>query len=185
MYKTYQCSRLRKNCGSQLVEFGPALFIVLLVGLFPLLDLMYVGMAYCCGWYYNQMEAREVSITPPPANPSPPPYTISYANAQLTYINELQLKANEFCNSGIAKFIGFDEQLCTIKLNSDGNAPNAANANGWRVFTSSVTTLISVRPFLSFKSGIFDRGNGIPGVTKPLNFQYFTQLVQEQQMPGI
>jgi hypothetical protein len=48
MYKIYPNSRLRKNKGAVLAEFGPALLLLPIVGFFPLLDLVYLAMAYCC-----------------------------------------------------------------------------------------------------------------------------------------
>lgn len=52
----------RRNKGNQITELGPALFILLIVVLFPLAALIYMGMGVGCGWFLNHMCTRAVAV---------------------------------------------------------------------------------------------------------------------------
>lgn len=55
--------RHRKTTGSSISEFGPVLFVVLLFICFPLLDLIALGLEYCCGSMLNHTQLREAAVT--------------------------------------------------------------------------------------------------------------------------
>ena len=55
----------RDSRGNQISELGPALFIILIVILFPLMLLIYLGLGYACGWYLNHMSTRAAAIVVP------------------------------------------------------------------------------------------------------------------------
>ncbi len=48
--------------GSAITEFGPALFLFVVIIFFPMLDLLGLCAAYCAGWYCNFMVCRELAV---------------------------------------------------------------------------------------------------------------------------
>lgn len=55
--------RLRSPSGSALVEAGPSLYILLIIVFFPLMDLLFICMQFCCGWYANHEFTHELSVS--------------------------------------------------------------------------------------------------------------------------
>jgi hypothetical protein len=56
-------TRLRRNKkGNQIAEFGPAVFILIIAVLIPMLVMIYVGFGFCCGWYLNFMSVRAAAV---------------------------------------------------------------------------------------------------------------------------
>lgn len=54
-------SRSRKG---SIAELGPALFILIIVILVPLMALICVGLGFACGWYLNFMSVRAAATVP-------------------------------------------------------------------------------------------------------------------------
>ncbi len=52
----------RNRCGTAISEFGPALFILLLVIFFPVLDLISICFAYCIVMVLNYNQTHEASL---------------------------------------------------------------------------------------------------------------------------
>ena len=52
----------RGKKGSAITEFGPSLFLFLVVIFFPLLDMLGLAAVYCTAWYANYMCVRELSV---------------------------------------------------------------------------------------------------------------------------
>lgn len=48
--------------GSAITEFGPALFVFVIIIFFPMLNLLGLAASYCCGWYSNFMYTRELAV---------------------------------------------------------------------------------------------------------------------------
>lgn len=64
-------SRFRRNRkGNQIAELAPAIFIILVVFLFPIMVLLYIGLGYACGWFLNHMCTRAAAIVEPSAMPT-------------------------------------------------------------------------------------------------------------------
>jgi len=55
---------LRKQGGSAIAELGPALFLLLIVGVFPVVDAMFAGYTYFASVLLNNLELREASRIP-------------------------------------------------------------------------------------------------------------------------
>ncbi len=53
--------RKREN-GSAIAEFGPSLFMFIVVLFFPLLDILGIAVGYCAGWYCNFEVCRELAV---------------------------------------------------------------------------------------------------------------------------
>lgn len=56
--------RHRRNKRGNIAELGPALFILIIVILVPLMALICVGLGYACGWYLNFMSVRAAATVP-------------------------------------------------------------------------------------------------------------------------
>jgi hypothetical protein len=79
----------RTRKGSAITEFGPALFVFLIIIFFPLMDLLGMAAVYCCGWYCNFLVTREVAVR-------------TQAQGQLA----AQEVDDEFLKTGVAAFVG-------------------------------------------------------------------------------
>jgi len=56
--------RARRNeKGNQISEFGPAIFLLIIAILIPMMICIYIGFGYACGWYLNFMSVRAVAVT--------------------------------------------------------------------------------------------------------------------------
>lgn len=55
--------KLRTSRGQAITETGPALFVLLVMVFFPLLDLLAMGLQFCCGWYLNHEATHELSVS--------------------------------------------------------------------------------------------------------------------------
>jgi hypothetical protein len=51
--------------GTNTVELGPSLFIILIIILIPAIDFMQIGLAYACGWYANFCAVRAAACAGP------------------------------------------------------------------------------------------------------------------------
>jgi hypothetical protein len=54
--------RQRRNKRGSIAELGPALFILIIVILVPLMALICVGLGFACGWYLNFMSVRAAAV---------------------------------------------------------------------------------------------------------------------------
>ncbi|HEY9774962.1 MAG TPA: hypothetical protein V6C81_14455 [Planktothrix sp.] len=54
-----------KRGGGFAVEFGPALFVILIMFLIPAINFVQMGLVYCCGWYANHVATREAACAGP------------------------------------------------------------------------------------------------------------------------
>ncbi len=113
----------RNNNGSAITETGPALFLLLIIILFPLIDLIYMGLAFGIVWYLNHLEVRELALRVP-----------SESTQVLTDIDRL------FVNQGLGRFVGM-----TFPNISH---PGGAQRGGTPVMVTC-TTNVTVLPFMS------------------------------------
>lgn len=54
----------RNNKGNQLAEFGPAVIILVLAIIVPVVVMLYIGIGYACGWYLNFLSVRACAAVP-------------------------------------------------------------------------------------------------------------------------
>jgi hypothetical protein len=130
--------------GSAITELGPALFILLICILIPLLDLLYLGMGYCFGYFLHSTEIRELATN------KPWPVDGGVAATQA-----LQRADNDFVTNscGLASFLGISpSNLTTTVMHPNFGASSyiAAPSSGGNIQpgTVSLTTTISIRPWL-------------------------------------
>jgi len=115
----------RNKKGNQIAEFGPAIFILIIAILVPMLVLIYVGFGFCCGWYLNFMSVRACAVA-------------SKANIQ----NALNAQHTAWMASGLPQFAG-------ATMLANGGPPNgvAPDAQGRPIRYSVDTDLdLSIGP---------------------------------------
>jgi hypothetical protein len=154
--------RTRSQLGGQIAELGPALFLLLIVMFFPLLDLIRLGLAFGAGWYLNQIEARAVAVSPPPLGGPGGPF-----NGLM--INEVQVKENAFMQV-LGPAFGLQDLSCQVT-----QAADPAPADPTIVTKATVTNVISVAPYLLDQWYL-----NVQGVNA-FNFTYTTTETQEER----
>ena len=148
--------RRRNLKGQELAEFGPTLFIIFIVVLFPALNLLYFLAAYSAGWYVNHMIVRELSVT-------------SVSNWSTVVTN----KINQWDNSSLSSFTG---KLPTSGYSVNVGPPASLSSSG-SVVTATVVpssnpnspplirtvTTLNIPSFLNIPYF-----NNVPGLGKPV-----------------
>lgn len=133
----------RRKKGSAIAEFGPALFVFLILLFFPLMDILALTAVYCCGWYCNFLTTREAAVRRQADGP--------------TAANEI---TTAFYNTGLAKFVGVPSVTDinhTLTYSSTDNPP-----------TVRCTTTILGKPFLTLPQ--LPSVPNIPGLTGDITF---------------
>jgi hypothetical protein len=148
----------RNKKGAAIAEVGPALFLLLLMCVFPLLDLIFAGCAYSGCMLLNDLELREACRVPSSA-----------CDTELTAITM------NFCNSGIARFIGIEGQP-TFQVNYEDDAQSQGGAAVNNVYVTVATTLI-IHPFLTIP--FF---NSVPALGAPVTYTIVGRKILEN--PG-
>jgi len=149
--------KMRKAGGSQIAELAPSLIILLLVILFPMIDIIYLGVGYCSGMYLNQMTTRACSTSKP-----------SDWAAARNAMNSAWLSSSlpHFTGSSIIK--------------NDFKAPQTlAGGDEFDQFVE-VNTQVQVSPFISLASVPFLSALSIDGLTKPVVFNYIDKRPMEE-----
>jgi len=112
----------RQKGGSAITETAPAIFILFIMILFPLIDLMYMGFAYSIIWYLNHLEVRELAVRVP--------------TETAAALNEID---TQFLGVGMAKFVGLTPAQVQHPSTVRAGTPE----------TVTHTTRATVQPFLS------------------------------------
>jgi hypothetical protein len=182
-------TKIRKNYGGQIAEFGPAIFILLVVIVFPMVDLVYLGAAWASGWYLNQIEAREVaSSVPDPANPlgfnssgSPPGTNVTalLGSSVSQPYSDVQAKYAYWSSCGLSRFCNGNQTQLWIYY---AGTPNTYSASPAQICSYSTTTsIIEVRPLVVVPWFDVIVPGGVPGLSKNISFAYSTTQVQEEK----
>lgn len=150
----------RKSNGGQIAELAPALLILFLVILFPMVDLLYLSIGYCAGWYLNQMTAKACATTPiTTINPT----TADYAPAAAAMKTAWE-------GSGLAAFTG------AVVVQNDGSSvafgSSVDRETGNPMRFVQVDTQVQIKPFLSLGGLPFMAALNIDGLTRPITFRY-------------
>ncbi|MBN9394061.1 MAG: hypothetical protein J0H83_02365 [Candidatus Melainabacteria bacterium] len=152
--KTRLHANRSRRGGSQVAEFAPALFILFMMVLFPLVDLMYLGMAYCGGWYLNHMTSRACSTA-----------------VQSDWTTVANQQRDAWLASPIAAFSG-----STVPKND----PKAGAYAGTGDQFVEVETHVAVKPFMALDGIPFLAALNIDGLTKPAVFRYVDKRPREE-----
>ena len=137
--------------GSALSETGPAIFILFIMIFFPLVDLIYMGVAYAIVFYLNHLEVRELAIR------------IPTETAQV-----LQEIDSSFVNRGFGKFVGLS--LARISHPLPGQATRTGDPP-----TVTCTTVATVDPFLNLPFIM-----PVSGINSPATFTVSSSRLQEE-----
>jgi hypothetical protein len=155
--------RNRKG-GSGTVELAPALVVIFIVILIPMLDLLYLGLAYAAGWYCNHLVVREVACRIP-----------SVASGAGSAAGDATAA---WANTGLAKFIGANSGSVTntITFAYPIPPPNPVPVPPNGASSTTVSTSVLVQPFLPIP--FFMK---VEGLNKPVIFTYSAERPQEEK----
>ncbi len=152
----------RKSTGGQIAELAPALLILFIIILFPMLDIIYMALGYCAGWYLNHMTARACATVPP-----------------TQYVAATTSMNNAWLASSFANFTGASIASNSANLVAFGSTA-VDRETGATMKYIEVTTRVSVNPFFSLASVPFLNSLNIDGLTKPIVFNYIDKRPQEE-----
>lgn len=135
----------RRKKGSAITEFGPALFLFIIIIFFPMLDFLGLCAAYCAGWYCNFMACRELSVRKKDEGLNGTVFT--------------EVNGNLF-TSGLVHFIGIKTEADLVHTAS---YPDPATTGQQPEVVC--TTNIKATPFITIPFW----GN-VPGLNAPMDF---------------
>jgi hypothetical protein len=150
-------SNQRRAHGSSIAEFGPVLFIILVVVLFPMIDLVALGLTYNCGNMLNAWQLRESAVT----------------RATLARNNTGPIKktiVDSWRTKGIGAFAKVDPASISTKV-------NYASAGVGNDISVEVVTKMTADPFLPVPFFV-----KVPGLNESVPFQYSTQQLLEDPL---
>lgn len=142
--RTRKC---RGQKGSNIAEFGPALFVLLIMMFFPLLDFLGMAADYCLAAYCNYAMNRELACRTVadgiggavPASGTTSPFPLTEATGKPVYNDII---TNGVATTGFGQFLGLSPSTCDVQAGytnpSDGSQPSVTSQ-------TSVTT----QPFVS------------------------------------
>ncbi|MGD9684903.1 MAG: hypothetical protein AB7W16_27365 [Candidatus Obscuribacterales bacterium] len=117
--------RFRRNReGNQIAELAPALLIIFVLFLFPMMVIIYMGLGFGCGWYLNHMCTRAAALVEEAAMPT------ALASQEAAWMS-----------SGLASFTGASVvSNNAVRLNTDADP---------EMDIVRVTTVVQLQPFVS------------------------------------
>jgi hypothetical protein len=167
--------RRKARGGSQIAELAPALLILFIVVLFPMLDVMYLALGYCAGWYLNHITSRGCSTVAWSGLPG----TIStggpYPAAVITNLNNVWLGTSfsSFCGASIVSNAASAVPVA-------GVPDPSSNANALPTMMVQATTSVQVHPFFTLPVMPLMNSLQVDGLTRPVTFTYSDRVpVQE------
>ncbi len=141
-------SSSRAQTGNTIAETGPALFILVIMLFFPLLDLCAMGMSYCSCYSLNDLQIREAANLPKSE-------ADQAGGAVRKSIPE------QWKSQGIGRFVGVvgdpQTKIEYIAGETDGNGITDRYV--------VVTTTLQTRPFLTIPFFV-----GMPGLSSPATY---------------
>jgi hypothetical protein len=180
----------KRNCkgGTGIAELGPAIFILIIVILIPIMDMLYLMMSYGAGWLLNHQTTREAACKDP-TDPTQIKLGVQIA--------DMAWRKTMLC--GLAQAIGTTAQeqviyvdasnnLYTSNFSVDASSNVAGTANPApsrttqpvdttkNVATVQVITQLPVRPLF-----VVPLVNNCPGLSAPVVFSYSGQRPQEEK----
>lgn len=153
-----QTSRTKRHArGSALTEFGPALFVLLFLIFFPLLDLVNLAVAYSSCWFLNSLQTKEAAMVPSTVALSPS------GEIQKTIVDT-------WSNMGVGRFVGVVGYPQTKVFYRSGQTDPGTNITDKIV---RVQTTVVCRPFLTLPIGNW------PGLSAPMPFTISSEAQME------
>ena len=203
----------KRSChgGTSMAEIGPALFILIVAVMIPLLDLMLLSMSYAAGWYLNHLVTRECAVHDPTTRLPTDPITVANANpiiltdqiptavgiADSTWKKSMLCGLAQAQNSTSTHKVTFIDTSNTQYVSSyscDGTgvvtlglqktpapAAVAASAGPPAVASSNVVTC-NVQTQVTVKPiFVVPFIGNVPGLSAPITFTYAGQRPQEEK----
>lgn len=147
-------SKYRRQRGAAIAETGPAIFLLLIIIFFPMLDLLEMGAGYVFSSIYHDYMIRELAIRTPQEGGN---------TAAMQKIN------TEFRASGFFSFLKMQDG--DMRVDEVKYLPTIANPD-----QIQVSTTVRVRPFITVP--FFD---GVPGLGAPVDFKLASVKPQEEK----
>jgi hypothetical protein len=156
--------RAEKQCrnakgGSQMAELGPALLVLFVIILVPMLDILYLGLAYAAGWYCNHLVVREVACRQPSQ-----------------WIAAAGSATKAWQSSGLALFIHANTPLNVANFQDASGNPAGSGQTTPPIGFCVVSTTITIQPFLPIPFL-----TSVAGINAPVTFTYSAQRPQEEK----
>lgn len=157
-------AKYRSRKGQSIAEGGPAIFILVVMMFFPMLDLLGLGLAFYSGFMLNTWQTREAALI---------------SNGEATAENgRIRFLLPEYWRrSGQGKFANIDKGIAT-KVTYEKGAENAATT---AIFKADqvvrVTTTIKYRPWFTIPF------LPVPGLGDPFVIEFSnTRLVEDPDL---
>ncbi|MBI2812118.1 MAG: hypothetical protein HYX67_14980 [Candidatus Melainabacteria bacterium] len=141
---------LRRRRGQAISETGPALFVLLVMIFFPLLDVLAMGLQFCCSWYLNHEATHELAVS-------------KFADWN-TALDQIKQK---FDNTGVPKFahmVGGQHTFTSIPADVATGLPAQVNNK----------TSVTCKPFLNIPLFF-----PVAGVNQDITFSFTTVATWE------
>lgn len=154
----------RKQRGSSITEFGPAVGLLLICFLFPLIDLLSMGVSYGCCMVLNNIQVHEASLTDWHKQPSA----------------DTAIKTNvmqQWKNSGFGHFVKMSGDPVTLI----GWRNGVKDENGIQDKIVAVKTTVTCNPFLSIPVPVVN----VPGLNGPMTFTISSEHPMENPDYGL
>ncbi len=152
---TAQEARLKSCCaGSTIPEVAPALLILILVVLMPLVNLLALTFSFGAGWYLNFAQAREAALTAVVRDNA-----VSNQSAVEAAVRRIR---RNWAGTGIGRFTGATRLEENVEL-------SATPEEGPLRYLATTTTM-TVQPILRVPLFI-----DVPGLSAPVAFAYVSQ----------
>ncbi|MBX9685615.1 MAG: hypothetical protein K2X27_02870 [Candidatus Obscuribacterales bacterium] len=151
----------RSATGSAITETGPALFLLIVLIFFPMLDLISLGAGYIMSGIYHDYMIRELALSAPPG---------SGADSSIQSKDKAIQKINkDFETSSFFNFLRMspgDASVVSVQYLPDDTNPT----------TVQCKTRCVIQPFISIPWW-----TNLPGLNAPINFEMETQRPQEEK----
>jgi len=156
-------SSARRKKGSAIAEFGPALFVLLILLFFPMLNLISLALCYCDCLYLNALLLRQAAVENVlvlNSSAQPPALQI---NTDPVVTSKIQSDLNQIINqwsTGFGKF-AITSQAPTATTNID------LSEGTTKVKYVHVKLTCQCRPLVPMPTFM-----GVPGLSAPMTFQF-------------
>jgi hypothetical protein len=159
--------RKRRATGSAITEMGPALFVLIILIFFPMLNLVQIGVAYALANTYHQYISREIAFRRPDDFTQAVNRVNTETDAsplfQFVKLRRTALPTARYLNVGGA----------TVAIAPTGNL---AEAQRRAITQVRVTTTVECNPY--FTIPFF---NNLPGLGRPVPFTSTTDRPQDEK----
>lgn len=154
--------RFRSNSGSQIAEFGPAMFLLLILGFFPFLMILQLAFGYVGCWYLNcqqsDLAAQSLRVR-----------SGTFVN-QSSVQTDLDKLALDWPQTPLGKLSKVKTSTATIS----GPVDSGSSTSGYTTAYVQTTTTVQCSPLISIPFL-----NTVPGLGAPINYTISAQRIVE------